>query len=142
MTILYTAKASVSAGREGHAATDDKKIDVALSPPGSNGPGTNPEQLFACGYAGCFGEALKAMSKKEGLTPSSVMVHSTVDLNKDDTGFFITVALNAELPGLSQADAEKVTGLAHQICPYSKATRGNIVVNLHVNGQPLQAKAA
>ncbi len=142
MSILYTAHATATAGREGHAATDDKKIDVDLSPPGSNGPGSNPEQLFACGYAACFGEAVKAMAKKEGLAPASVSIHSTVNLNKDDSGFYLSAALNAEIPGISQGDAEKLVGLAHQICPYSKATRGNIAVELSANGQKLQAKAA
>ncbi len=141
MTILETACATATAGREGRAYTDDKKIDVDLSPPGSGGAGTNPEQFFAAGYAACFGQAIKAMAAKEKLKPESVTVNSTVELHKNDDGFSLSVSLNAELPGVSQAEAEKLVGLAHQICPYSKATRGNISVILEANGNALKAAA-
>lgn len=141
MTILVTANATATAGREGHVSTDDKKIDLDLSPPGSNGPGANPEQLFASGYAACFGQAVKAMAAKEGLKPDSVTINAGVDLNKIDDAFSLTVRLDAELPGVSQADAEKLVTLAHQICPYSHATRGNIDVALQANGSALKAAA-
>jgi Ohr subfamily peroxiredoxin len=141
MTIIYTAKAEATGGRDGHAKTDDGKIDAALSLPGSNGAGTNPEQFFAAGYAACFGQALKAMSDKEGLKPAKVSVHATVNLHKGDDGFKISVALNSYLEGLSQAEAEKIVDLSHQICPYSKATRGNIDVALLVNGTAFKQAA-
>lgn len=141
MTILYTAKATATNGREGRAKTDDSKIDVEISPPGSDGPGTNPEQLFAAGYASCFGQALKAMAQQEGLHPSEFSVHATVELHKEDSGFFISAELNAFLPGLSQDDAEKLTTMAHKICPYSKATRGNIEVKLSANDHAIQKAA-
>lgn len=141
MTILVTAHATATAGREGRVSTDDKKIDLDLSPPGSNGPGANPEQLFASGYAACFGQAIKAMAGKEGLKPDSVEVTAHVDLHKNDDGFALSVNLNASLPGVSQEDAEKLVELAHQICPYSRATRGNIDVALQANGAALKAAA-
>lgn len=140
--ILYTANATAANGREGRATTDDKKIDMKISPPGSNGEGTNPEQFFAAGYAACFGQALKAMAGQHDMKLDSVAVHATVTLNKGDSGFFIAATLNADLPGLSQSDAEKLMALGHDICPYSKATRGNIEVALQANGSPVQTQAA
>ncbi len=141
MTILETGNATATAGREGHVSTDDKKIDVALSPPGSGGPGTNPEQLFASGYAACFGEAVKVMAGKENLSPQSVTINATAQLHSGDDGFYLSMNLNAELPGVSQDEAEKLVTLAHQICPYSKATRGNIDVTLQANGNALSQAA-
>lgn len=134
MSIIYTAKATSIGGRDGRVASDDKKIETTLSLPGSKGEGTNPEQFFAAGYSACFGQALKAMADKEGLNPSGVTVHADINLHKDESGFSLSAALNAELPGLTQEDAEKLVRMAHEICPYSKATRGNILVDLSVNG--------
>lgn len=135
MSIIYTAHAVAKGGRDGSAKTDDGKIDVKLSAPGSNGAGTNPEQLFAAGYGGCFGQALLAMAGKEGLKATHIGVNVDVNLHKDDSGFSLSVKLDAQTEGLTQQEAEKIVKLAHEICPYSKATRGNILVTLAANGQ-------
>jgi len=114
-----------------------------LSPPGSNGPGTNPEQLFAAGYSACFGGAIGAASAlaKISLRPSDIKVTATVNLNKDDSGYFLNVTLDAELNGVDQLQAEALVAKAHTICPYSKATRGNIEVALQANGKAVHAVA-
>src|SRR5262245_66353777 len=99
MAILATESATATAGREGKATSADCKINLQLSPPGSNGPGTNPEQLFAAGYSACFGGAIGAAARlaKVSLRPADIKVTATVNLNKDDSGFFIDATLNAEL---------------------------------------------
>lgn len=142
MTVLATEVASATAGRAGKATSPDGKIDFQLSPPGSNGPGTNPEQLFAAGYSACFGGAIGAAAQqaKVALSASSIKVTATVRLNKEESGFFIDVSLDAELAGVDQATAESLVATAHTICPYSKATRGNVQVKLHANGKPVTAK--
>lgn len=143
MQTLYTAHATTVAGREGHTATDDKKLDLPLSAPGSNGAGTNPEQLFACGYSACFGSAVDAVAKKEKAGVTKVSIHADVSLHKDDEkGFFLSVVLDAELEGVDDATAQHLVSKAHHVCPYSKATRGNIEVELKVNGKSVEAKAA
>lgn len=136
MAVLASETASAVAGREGRATSADGKIDLALSPPGSNGPGSNPEQLFAAGYSACFGGAIGAAAAlaKVPLRGQDIKVTATVNLNKDDSGYFLDVTLNAELNGVDQAQAEKLVATAHTICPYSKATRGNIKVSLQANG--------
>jgi Ohr subfamily peroxiredoxin len=144
MTILATEQASATAGREGKATSKDGKINLTLSPPGVSGPGTNPEQLFAAGYSACFGQAIKAMAgqHKVAIDPAAVNVEATVQLHKeDDKGFYISVTLNATVPGATQAEAETLVEAAHQICPYSKATRGNVAVTLQANGTALKAAA-
>lgn len=145
MTVLATEQAAATAGREGQATSKDGKINLKLSPPGSSGEGTNPEQLFAAGYAACFGQALKAMAGQHGvkIDVNAVKVDATVHLNKDDAkGFYIDVTLDAHIPGASQQDAEMLVEKAHEICPYSKATRGNIDVTLKAEGTEVKAKAA
>lgn len=139
MTVLASETASTTAGRGGKATSEDGKIDLALSPPGSNGPGTNPEQLFAAGYSACFGGAVLAAAGQEkvALKGSDVKVKATVNLNKGDKGFFIDVLLNTELTGLEQAQAEALVAKAHTICPYSNATRNNVEVKLQANGKPV-----
>lgn len=139
MAVLATETASATAGRAGTATSPDGKINLNLSPPGSNGPGTNPEQLFAAGYSACFGGAIGAAAgiEKVPLKGTDIKVTATVHLNKDDTGFFIDVTLNAELAGVEQAQAEALVAKAHTICPYSKATKGNIEVKLQVNGKAI-----
>jgi Ohr subfamily peroxiredoxin len=143
MAVLATETAGATAGREGKATSPDGKINLPLSPPGSNGPGTNPEQLFAAGYSACFGGAIAAAAglSKVPLRAADIKVTATVRLNKDDTGFFIDVTLNAELSGVDQERTEALVAQAHTICPYSKATRGNIEVKLQANGRPVHAKA-
>lgn len=143
MKTLYTAHATTVAGRAGHTATDDKKLDFDLSPPGSDGAGTNPEQFFACGYSACFGSAVDAVAKKEKADVKKVSIHADVSLHQDEEkGFFLSVVLDAELDGVDDATARHLVSKAHHVCPYSKATRGNIEVELRVNGKPLEAKAA
>jgi lipoyl-dependent peroxiredoxin len=143
MAVLASETASATAGREGKATSPDGKINLNLSPPGSKGPGTNPEQLFGAGYSACFGGAIAAAAglAKVTLRNSDIKVTATVNLNKDDSGFFIDVTLNAELNGVDQAQAEMLVTKAHTICPYSKATRGNIEVKLQANGNAVTQTA-
>jgi lipoyl-dependent peroxiredoxin len=139
MAVLATETASATAGREGKATSPDGKIDLKLSPPGSNGPGTNPEQLFAAGYSACFGGAIGAAAglAKVPLRMADIKVTATVRLH-EESGFFIDTALDAELAGVDQQQAELLVAKAHTICPYSKATRGNIAVKLLANGKPVE----
>jgi Ohr subfamily peroxiredoxin len=134
MPVLYTAQAKAVGGREGHAETSDKKISVDLSTPGGNKPGTNPEQLFACGYAACFGSAVQFVAGQKKINVGTITVESEVSLSRDDTGFSIAATLNVVLPGLEPAQAAELVRAAHGVCPYSKATRGNISVTLKANG--------
>jgi Ohr subfamily peroxiredoxin len=146
MKTLYTARATSVEGRNGHAQTDDNNLSVELGTPGGTskkeGKVTNPEQLFACGYAACFGSALEAAAKIENIAIRNVEVHSEVSLNQDDNkGYYISAVLNVVIPGVEDAVAQKLVRSAHGICPYSKATRGNIDVVLKVNSQELQKAA-
>jgi lipoyl-dependent peroxiredoxin len=138
-----SARAAATAGREGKATSPDGKINLSLSPPGSNGPGTNPEQLFAAGYSACFGGAIGAAAglAKIPLRAKDITVTAIVNLNKDESGFFLDVTLNAELNGIDQAQTEALVAKAHTICPHSKATRGNIDVKLQVNGKVVRQEA-
>lgn len=141
-TSLYTAHATTVAGREGHGKTDDGKLSLDLSKPGGNGKGTNPEQLFAIGYGACFGGAVDAVAKKEGVSPKEVRVDSSVELLKDDEGgFFLKVELDVTLDGVDDKTAAGIVEKAHQVCPYSKATRGNIEVVLKSSGRTLASAA-
>ena len=110
---------------------------VQISPPGSHGAGTNPEQLFAAGYSACFGGAIGAAASLEKIPLKMADVHvtATVQLHKDESGFHIDATLDAVLPTVSQEQAEQLVAKAHTICPYSKATRGNIEVTLKANGK-------
>src|SRR5690242_17020269 len=139
MSILATESVSTTAGREGKSTSADGKINLQISPPGSNGPGTNPEQLFAAGYSACFGSAIGAAASlaKIPLKMADIKVTAVVRLHKEDSGYFIDASLNAELNGVDQAQAESLVAKAHTICPYSKATRGNIEVKLLANGKPV-----
>jgi Ohr subfamily peroxiredoxin len=132
---LYTAIATAWGGREGRAATSDGRLDLQLSVPkglgGDDGSGTNPEQLFATGYAACFHSALKLVAGQRKVDVSESAVSVTVSLVNDD-GFSIEVGIEAELPGVDHAEAEELVNAAHQVCPYSKATRGNVPVTLSV----------
>lgn len=142
MKTLYTAHATTIAGRDGHSETDDKQLSLNLSRPGSGKPGTNPEQLFACGYSACFGSALEAVAKMQKVAVSEIKVQADVALNQDDNnGYFISVELNVSLGGVDKATTQRIVEAAHQMCPYSKATRGNIGVVLKVDNQPLALAA-
>jgi Ohr subfamily peroxiredoxin len=137
MAALYTAHATATSGRNGHAATDDKVIDVQLSVPkpmGGEGKAgaTNPEQLFATGYAACFGGAVEFVANKHKIAHGPVTVASAVTFNADDSGFFISVVLEVKVEGVDRATAEKLVAEAHTVCPYSKATKGNVAVELKV----------
>jgi len=140
MKNLYTAHATSVGGRSGHVETDDKRLAFDLTPSTSK-TGTNPEQLFACGWSACFGSAVDAVVKKEKLDAGTITVKVDVELNQDDSGYSLAATINLSLEKLAGAEAEKVIHAAHQMCPYSKATRGNIPVTLKVNDQSL-VKAA
>lgn len=141
MKTLFTAHATTIAGREGHTQTDDGAISLDLSMPGSGKPGANPEQLFAMGYSACFGSAIDAVAKKQQVKINEIKVQADVSLNTDESGYFIGAVLNVSLAGVDAAQAKKLVEAAHQICPYSKATRGNIDVQLKVNNEPLKQAA-
>lgn len=132
--VLYTAHATATGGRDGRAVTSDNKLDVALARPkelGGNGQGTNPEQLFAAGYAACFIGAMgfvAGQSKK--LLPAGTQIASEVGIGPVPAGFGIQVTLNISLPGMAHDEAQALIDAAHQVCPYSNATRGNIDVTL------------
>ena len=138
MTILYTATATASGGRDGSARTDDGVLDIALTTPRAlGGPGTagatNPEQLFAAGYAACFDSALRFVARSQGVTVTESAVTAEVGIGPNATGGFgLAVALTVSLPGLERDVAETLVKTAHQVCPYSNATRGNIEVKLAV----------
>lgn len=131
--VLYTAVATAENGRDGRVATDDGRLDVVVNPPeelGGSGAGTNPEQLFAAGYSACFQGALGVVARQEKADISGSTVTAKVGIGKNDDGFGIIVEISADIP---HVDAETAKGLlekAHRVCPYSKATRGNISVTL------------
>jgi Ohr subfamily peroxiredoxin len=138
---IYTAEATVTGGREhGHGITSDGVLDVQLRPPtDGDEPGTNPEQLFAVGYAACFEGALGVVGRRERVDLGEVSIDSTVSLvTTEDRGYTVAVGLDVTLPGVADADqAKSIVAAAHEVCPYSNATRGNIDVTLVANGQPV-----
>lgn len=132
---IYTARAHAVGGREGAAKTDDGHLDVKLGYPksmGGNGEGTNPEQLFAAGYGACFLGALGLVARGQGVKLGEHSLDVEVDLIKDDVSFHVGARLTLNAPGLDRETAEKLLHTAHEVCPYSKATRGNIEVELKV----------
>ena len=136
-TILYTAHATSTGGREGSSKTDDGVLDVKLTTPkalGGNGAvGTNPEQLFAAGYSACFIGAMKFVAgQKKIALPADTSIAASVGIGQIPAGFGIKVALAVTVPGMDKAQAEEIVQAAHQVCPYSNATRGNIDVDLTV----------
>jgi Ohr subfamily peroxiredoxin len=135
MAVLYTAEATAWGGREGRSASSDGNVDVQLVLPkelgGPGGPGTNPEQLFATGYAGCFHSALKLVARGEKVDVSESAVTVRVGIGPNDQGGFgLEVDIIAELPGVEPQTAQDLLAKAHAVCPYSNATRGNIPVTL------------
>ena len=130
--VLYTARAHTTGGREGGAShTSDGRLDVKLSVPGTPGNGTNPEQLFAVGWSACFTSAIKHVAAKMKVKlPQDIAVDPEVDLCTGSDGYFLQARLNVSLPGLERGVAQSILDGAHQTCPYSKATRGNINVAL------------
>jgi osmotically inducible protein OsmC len=132
-TVLYTGKTHTTGGRNGESRSDDGRLDIKLSAPGSSGNGTNPEQLLAAGWSACFIGAMgKAAVALKVTLPSDVAVDAEVDLGKTEDAFFLQARLNVSLPGLDPAVARAVVDGAHQRCPYSKATRGNIDVTINL----------
>ena len=135
--VLYTARATSTGGRTGSAESSDGVLKVQLSTPkelgGAGGSGTNPEQLFAAGYSACFIGAMKAVAAKQKLAlPADVSITADVGIGPITTGFGIQVAMAISLPGMERPAAEALVKAAHQVCPYSNATRGNIDVQLKV----------
>jgi len=132
--VLYTAHTHTAGGRDGSGKSSDGALDVQLSPPGSNRPGTNPEQLFGIGYSACFIGAMRRAGAPLGIRlPDDVSVDAEVSLgNTADQGFALAVKLHVDLPGLTTEQKQQLVNGAHQICPYSHATRGNIDVQFAI----------
>jgi Ohr subfamily peroxiredoxin len=131
--VLYTAKTHTTGGREGTSLSSDDRLNIKLSSPGSTGSGTNPEQLFAAGWSACFEGAMGLAARKMKVAlPAETAVDAEVDLCLGDDGYSLQARLNVSLPGLAPEVAQALVDSAHQTCPYSKATRGNInvVINL------------
>ena len=139
-TVLYRAQAKATGGREGQASSTDNALNVQLSTPrelgGAGGPGTNPEQLFAAGYSACFIGAMKAVAGRQKIAlPGEVSIKSSVSIGPmtgKEGAFGIAVKMEVSVPGMDRAAAEKLVATAHEVCPYSNATRGNIDVDLSV----------
>jgi lipoyl-dependent peroxiredoxin len=133
---LYTATATATSGRDGRAKSDDGNLDVALVPPrelgGSGAAGTNPEQLFAAGYSACFGSALGVAARKQKITTGPVSITARVTIGPAGGGYGLAVEIVADIPELPREQAEALLQAAHQICPYSNATRGNIAVDVRL----------
>ena len=132
--VLYTAKTHTTGGREhGVSTSSDGRLDIRLSTPGSTGAGTNPEQLFAAGWSACFEGAMGIAARKMKVTlPADAAIDAEVDLCLDEAGYFLKARLNISLPGISRETALALAEAAHETCPYSKATRGNIDVVINV----------
>lgn len=135
--VLYSATATATGGREGRAVSSDNALDVQLSTPrelgGAGGPGTNPEQMFAAGYSACFIGAMKAVAAREKIAlPADVSIEGRVGIGPIPNGFGIEAELKISLPGMPRDAAEALVAKAHQVCPYSNATRGNIDVTLTI----------
>ena len=140
--VLYTADALVTGGRDGHGRSADGELEVDLRVPkemGGPGGGTNPEELFAVGYAACFESALGGVARRQKLEIGAVTINSSVGLlPTGDRGFKLTVTLNVAMPsGVDRQVAAELVHAAHQVCPYSNATRGNIDVTLLLDGEPI-----
>ena len=135
--VLYRAGATATGGRDGRSVSDDGKLDVRLATPrelgGAGGTGTNPEQLFAAGYSACFLSALKFVAGKAKVAlPADANITGTVGIGPIPTGFALKVQLEISVPGLPREQVQELVNQAHQVCPYSNATRGNIQVTLAV----------
>ncbi|AMV48996.1 organic hydroperoxide resistance protein [Paraburkholderia caribensis] len=129
--VLYTGKVHTTGGREGAARSSDGRLDIKLSTPGGNGAGTNPEQLLGAGWSACFIGAMGGAARALKISlPVDTSVDAEIDLGTTDNAYFIQARLNVSLPGLPRDVAQEVVDRAHQTCPYSKATRGNIGVTI------------
>ena len=131
MTVLYTAETHTPGGRQGESYSSDGNLDIQLTPPGTAGSGTNPEQLFAAGWSACFLGAMGvAAASHQVKLPADAAVDAQVDLLNNDGAFGLQARLNVSVPGVEREVAQAIVDAAHQICPYSKATRGNIDVTI------------
>ncbi|WP_394778315.1 organic hydroperoxide resistance protein [Undibacterium sp.] len=131
--VLYTGKTHTTGGRDGASRSTDGRLDIKLSSPGTSGAGTNPEQLFAAGWSACFIGAMGlAAGKLKIALPADLAVDAEVDLGTIDNGYFLQARLNISLPGLEREVAQQLVDAAHQTCPYSKLTRGNINVDINL----------
>lgn len=127
--VLYTGKVHTTGGRDGASRSSDGRLDIKLSSPGSTGAGTNPEQLFAAGWSACFEGALALAARKIKVAlPANAAIDAEVDLCQTEDGYFLRARLNVSLPGIARDVAQTLIAAAHQTCPYSKATRGNVDV--------------
>ncbi|OHV18535.1 organic hydroperoxide resistance protein [Rhizobium sp. RMa-01] len=132
-TVIYTGTTNTIGGRDGASRSSDGRLDVKLSPPGSSGRGTNPEQLFAAGWSACFLGAIgRAAAERQLRVPADAAIDAEIDLVSSDDGYVLQARLNAKLPGMEAVLAKSLVERAHQLCPYSKATRGNLAVELNV----------
>jgi Ohr subfamily peroxiredoxin len=132
-TVLYTGKTHTTGGRDGASRSSDGRLDIMLSSPGTPGSGTNPEQLFAAGWSACFIGAMGLAARKLKVAlPADLAVDAEVDLGTADGGYLLQARLNVSLPGLERDVARALVDAAHQTCPYSKATRGNIGVEINL----------
>jgi Ohr subfamily peroxiredoxin len=131
--VLYTARAHTTGGRDGASRTSDGRLDIKLSSPGAAGTGTNPEQLFAAGWSACFMSAIGVAAAQRKLPlPPDRAIDAEVDLGTNEGGYVLRARLNVSLPGVQREVAQALVDAAHQICPYSKATRGNIDVTINL----------
>ena len=131
--VLYTGKTHTTGGRDGASRSSDGNLEIKLSSPGTSGAGTNPEQLFAAGWSACFIGAMGLAARKMKIAiPADVAVDAEVDLVNVDGAYFLQARLNVNLPGLQRDVARELAEAAHQTCPYSKATRGNIDVAINI----------
>ena len=131
--VLYTARTHTTGGRDGASRTGDGRLDVKLSSPGSPGSGTNPEQLLAAGWSACFLSAIAlAASQQKVALPPDRAIDAEVDLGTNEGGYLLRARLNVSLPGLDRGVAQTLVDAAHQLCPYSKATHGNIDVAINL----------
>lgn len=133
--VLYTAHATAFGGREGRVASDDGLLEVNVVPPkglGGKGGATNPEQLFAAGYSACFGSALAHVARAQKITTGPVQITAHVSIGPVGAGFGLSVELEASIPEMAREQAEALVDAAHQVCPYSNATRGNVPVSIRV----------
>ncbi len=131
--VLYTARTHTTGGRDGQSRSDDGRLEVKLASPGTRGLGTNPEQLFAAGWSACFeGAIVVAANERRIALPNDPAIDAEVDLNTGESGYFLRARLNVSLPGIARDVAQDLVERAHAICPYSKATRGNIDVAVNL----------
>ncbi|WP_394825762.1 organic hydroperoxide resistance protein [Pendulispora albinea] len=131
--VIYTGKTRTYGGRNGSSRSDDGRLDIALSSPGTSGGGTNPEQLFAAGWSACFIGAMGLAAKERKIAlPADTTVDAEVDLGTTDGAYFLRARLHVRLPGLAPEVAQALVDAAHRTCPYSKATRGNIDVAIEL----------